>query len=178
MGNHLLITGKSGVGKTTLIQKIVKAFNQSLKISGFWTLENREKGRRIGFDIYTTDGKKGILARIDASHSNHRVGKYKVDINDLENMAIPTLYAKSEMIIIDEIGKMEIISSEFRKAVLYALENQPRVLATIGYQKNIFLKAIKERSDVEMIELTAANRKNVFHKISAKIEQKLLEDID
>ncbi|MFX0184551.1 MAG: NTPase [Candidatus Hodarchaeota archaeon] len=178
MGKHLLITGKPGVGKTTLIQKIIETFNQSLKISGFWTLENRDKGRRIGFDIYTTDGKKGILARVDTTRSNYRVGKYRVHLNDLEDMAIPTLYAESELIIIDEIGKMEILSPEFRKAVLYALENQPRVLATIGYQQILFLKTIKERSDVETIELTTANRKSVFNTITAKLELKSLGDVD
>ncbi|MFX0051074.1 MAG: NTPase [Candidatus Hermodarchaeota archaeon] len=173
MRNHLLITGKPGVGKTTLIQKIYRKYNPILKISGFWTSEKRLYGNRIGFDIYTTTGKIGNLARIDVKQQEleYRVGKYKVFIHDLEELAVPTLYAKSDLILIDEIGKMEIFSPEFKKAVLYAFDNRPRVLATIGYQKIAFLTSIKARSDVELIELTTSNQEEVFYNICTRLEE-------
>ncbi|MFX1538951.1 MAG: nucleoside-triphosphatase, partial [Promethearchaeota archaeon] len=66
MNKHFLITGKPGVGKTTLIQKLVskiRSINPNCNISGFYTNEIRQDGLRIGFDIYTLGGQQGILAR-------------------------------------------------------------------------------------------------------------------
>ncbi|MFX0170705.1 MAG: NTPase [Candidatus Hodarchaeota archaeon] len=173
MRNHILITGKPGVGKTTLIQRIFRKYKPILKISGFWTSEKRIHGKRIGFGIHTTAGKLGTLARIDASQmeKEYRVGKYKVFMHDLKELAVPTLYAKCDLVLIDEIGKMEILSPEFKKAVLFTFDNQSRVLATIGYQKIAFLTSIKVRSDIELIELTAVNREEIFHDICKKLEE-------
>lgn len=177
--NHLLISGKPGVGKTTLIEKLVRAFKSNYEISGFWTVERRRGKQRIGFDIQALSGKTGILARTDSSNlrSRFRVGKYFVSTKDLEEIAVPELYSQSDLTVIDEIGKMELFSSKFKKAVLYALDNKPFVLATIGYQKIDFLNAIKTRPDVELLEITTVNRDFLFQNIEAKI-RKALEKAD
>ncbi|MFX1286532.1 MAG: NTPase [Promethearchaeota archaeon] len=167
---HILITGRPGIGKTTLIKKIVteiKRLRPNWHITGFYTSECRQKGRRIGFDIHTLDGQQGVLARlIDTEFkSNFRVGKYSVDVTDLNDIAVPLLYQQAELVIIDELGKMELFSPQFREAVEYALDNQSRILATIPYYENIFLTSIKHKSSVQIWELNRSNQKKVFEKI-------------
>jgi len=174
MSNHLLISGKPGVGKTTLTKKIVtKLRDKKLNwdIVGFYTNEIRQDGLRIGFDIHTFDGLRGILARSNEPQfkSKFRVGKYSVDITDLDNLVVPLLYKSSDILVIDELGKMELFSSKFRKAVLFAFDNQPRVLATLPYYKNPFLVSIRNRPDVHIWELTRSNHGEILKEIIKKI---------
>lgn len=170
MSRHLFVTGKPGVGKTTLIKKLVMAL-KSLKpewmITGFWTSEVREGKKRIGFDIYTINGGQGILARLNVNKigSKFHVGKYSVDINDLENIAVPSLYKQADLVIVDELGKMELFSAKFRKAVINSLNNQKRMLATIPIYDNNFLISLKQRPDIQLLELTRSNRDEIFDKI-------------
>lgn len=169
---HLLITGKPGIGKTTFIQNVVKYFS-SWKVTGFWTTEVRKAGRRIGFDIIIVSGGHGVLARVEnepIKSPQYRVGKYRVSIRDLENLAVPTLYSKSDLLVIDEIGKMEIYSSRFREALVQALDQHPFVLATIGRQRLPFLQKIKERQDTDVWEITVDNRNQMLEQIMSYLK--------
>jgi len=88
MKKHILLTGKPGVGKTTVIKKIVPLLG--VDAGGFYTEEIRVMDRRMGFRIVTLDGKDGILAHVDCN-SNYKVGKYRVDLDSFEKVAIPAL---------------------------------------------------------------------------------------
>lgn len=170
MSNHLLLTGKPGVGKTTLTKKIVAKLRNTKpnwNLIGFYTNEIRKDGLRIGFDIHTFDGQRGILARSNEPQfkSKLRVGKYTVFLTDLDNLVVPLLYKSSDILVIDELGKMELFSSKFQKAVLFAFDNQPRILATLPYYKNPFLVSIRNRPDVHIWELTRSNHSQIYKEI-------------
>lgn len=163
---HLLITGKPGCGKTRLIQKVVHHF-PSYKITGFWTNEVKAAGQRIGFDLVIIGGESGVLARVNKKSLEgplFKVGKYYVSIIDLETLAVPCLYSTSDLLVIDEIGRMEIYSSRFRHALLHSLDNHSCILATIGRQSLPFLELVKARDDTLLWELTKFNRDAVFEK--------------
>ena len=53
------MTGKPGVGKTTVIKKIIEKYKKN--IGGFYTEEIREKGHRVGFRIKKTAGEVGLI---------------------------------------------------------------------------------------------------------------------
>lgn len=167
MHKHILLTGKPRVGKTTLIKKIIqeiRSISPNHNVTGFYTNEIRQNGLRIGFDIHTIDGRQGILARSNDPQfkSEMRVGKYFVDITDLEKLVVPLLYNSTKLLIIDELGKMELFSSKFRKAVIFAFNNQPHVVATLPYYTHFFLDSIRKRQDVKIFELTHSNRNQIF----------------
>ncbi|MBW1754436.1 MAG: hypothetical protein JRJ46_15480 [Deltaproteobacteria bacterium] len=70
-----LITGKPGVGKTTLVQKIIERM-QSVNMAGFCTAEIRGMGSRLGFELQGLNGERRILAHVEID-SKHRVGKFR-----------------------------------------------------------------------------------------------------
>ncbi|KAA8547592.1 hypothetical protein F0562_004021 [Nyssa sinensis] len=143
-GKCFLVTGPPGVGKTTLIIKVLESLkisNPDLKVQGFYTREIREGTERVGFEVVTSDGRKGPLASTKNSSVESlrwpTVGRYRVDVASFESLALPELQVKedTDLFIIDEVGKMELYSSSFFPAVLKILESNTPVLASIPVPK-------------------------------------------
>lgn len=168
---NILITGRPGVGKTTLIKKLAERLGR--KAGGFYTEEIRGKKGRTGFRMETLDGKTGILASIDIK-SKHRVGKYKVSLEDLENIALPTIESAIKIkdartVIIDEIGPMELKSPKFKEAVIKALDSPNSVVATIKEKGSDFVNSLKSRKDVLTYTLDSDNREEVLGRVLAEL---------
>lgn len=168
MRENILIKGKPGIGKTTLIKRLVERLE--VEKGGFYTEEMREHGFRVGFRIMTLDGRKGILAHVGI-RSKFRVGKYFVNTSDINNMAVDSIISSlnKDIIIIDEIGRMELISEKFKDAVLKAL-NKRRVLGTIKATSDKFTDEIMKRNDTKVIEINLRNRNNLIDKILSCID--------
>ena len=171
-GRNLLVTGKPGVGKTTLVERVVEKLRGSLRLAGFTTTEVRlPAGERLGFDIVTLDGKHGELARVGLK-SRVRVGRYGVNLEAFERFALPELAGRDvELIVVDEIGKMECSSGRFRRAVEDALDAPVNVLATIGMSRLPFFQAIRARPDVELFTMTERNRDALVAELSAYLQR-------
>ena len=154
----VLLTGRPGVGKTTVIMKVIEGFKG--RAGGFYTEEMRKGNVREGFRIKTLDGRDGILAHINHS-GPFRVGRYGVDVESFDEIAIPSLeraLERDELIIIDEIGKMELCSEAFREAVAAAMDSDRAVVATVPIYGLAFVDELKRRPDVILIEITRSNR--------------------
>jgi nucleoside-triphosphatase len=164
----LLITGPPRCGKTTLIKKIGAHPSFSGKMGGFITEEIRKKGDRVGFQIITyPEGKRGVLAR-KGMHSPYRLGSYGVNLLDLESIgcaAVEKALSSGLIIIVDEIGKMELYSRNFREILLWALEAPQKLLATIMERKNEYADRIKERKDVRLLRLNRQTFETAFQDI-------------
>jgi nucleoside-triphosphatase len=171
-GLNLLVTGKPGVGKTTLIERVVEQVRGSLRVAGFTTAEVRDAaGERIGFNIVTVEGKRGQLAEVGVGR-RVRVGRYGVNVEEFEELALPELARRDvDLIVIDEIGKMECSSGRFRRAVEDALDAQVNVLATLGISRLPFFQALRERPDVELITLTERNRESLAAELCARLKK-------
>lgn len=169
-GLNLLITGKPGVGKTTLVERLVERLRNRLRLAGFTTAEVRdERAGRTGFAIITLDGRRGELARAELP-SPHRVGRYGVNLAAFEALALPELRRRDvDLLVIDEIGKMECASGRFRRAVEDALDAPVNVLATLGIGRLPFLQALRDRPDVELLTLTERNRARCLDEGAARL---------
>ncbi len=158
---NILLTGRPRVGKSTLILKLVEALKEEGRhLGGFYTLELREGGNRAGFNINTLDGKTGVLARADLE-SSYRLGRYGIDMGQFEEVALAALedaIEKRDIIVIDEIGFMELKSRRFRELVLMALDSQKPVLATVMKNSFDFPDSIKAREDTEVVSVRVDNR--------------------
>ena len=163
MKENILVRGEPGVGKTTLMQKIAARFNGAK--GGFYTEEMRERGERVGFKIKSFDGREGLLAHVGV-FSNYRVGRYFVNIHDLDDIAVNSILSSldSDIIFIDEIGKMELFSERFRQAVLMALETR-KVVGTLKASSDEFSSRIAEREDTRIFELDRGKMENLVGEI-------------
>ncbi len=153
------------MGKTTVIRRIIDKLG-SEKAGGFWSSEIREGDRRVGFEINTLSGQRGVLAHVDIG-GRPRVGKYGVNLADIERVAIPALARAREsnrIIVIDEIASMELCSRHFAPEVGRCLETR-RVVATIQQRRGVFLDGIRAREDSLLLELTLSNRDQMPFKV-------------
>jgi nucleoside-triphosphatase len=158
--NNILLTSLPGVGKTTIIEKVVEKLGGKETISGFLTSEIRREGSRCGFKIKTIDGREGILSHVDIK-SKERVGRYGVDIRGFEELVLPLLNGDlkaKKLIVIDEIGKMECLSYKFVNAARQALDSVIPVVGTIALKGGGFIQEVKSRPDVIIIHVTEQNR--------------------
>jgi nucleoside-triphosphatase len=158
MKTAILLTGAPQCGKTTLLQKVLTEY--SGPVGGFFTREIRKDGRRTAFEMVTLDGKTGILAGLHLA-GPPKVSKYGVDLAALENVALPAIRdacQSGKLVVIDEIGPMETYSDAFCQTVLDTLDAGCLLFGTIVQRSTPFSERIKNRPEVEVIEVTSANR--------------------
>lgn len=153
----IVVRGFPRTGKTTLVKKLIQ---EAGSFEGFYTEEVLQNGNRIGFDVVTCDGNRYPLARTGSGRP--RVGKYLVFLdrfNELCQKMIQELKDSPGLLVIDEVGKMELMSESFHQLLeKIATFNQKTVLLTAG--KTIKHRLI-ERAD-KLIELTRENREAVL----------------
>jgi len=167
-----LLTGRPGTGKTSLIKQVAAEF--SSRAGGFYTEEIRSQGTRLGFKLVTLDGQETILAHVDI-HSPYRVSKYGVDIASLERVGVSALRRsaqQTELVIVDEIGKMELFSVQFREVVKEIINSGKKVLGTIMFVPHPWADEIKRHPQVKLVELTREN----YQQVLADIRLWLKED--
>ncbi len=174
MKRVLLITGNPGVGKTTVLVKTVEILkSKSHSVGGMMSREVRKKETRVGFEILDLQThKRGWLAHV-GQKTGPQIGKYQVDLNDLETIganAILDAVENSEIIAIDEIGPMELFSEGFKKAVREALESNKTIIAVVHARANDkILREAKSREDAEIFTVTTENRDRLSEKIAAEV---------
>jgi nucleoside-triphosphatase len=175
---NALIQAPPRTGKSTLINRLCSMIEkQGYKIGGIQTPEIREKNRRVGFWVLDVNtGKKEILAHIDIK-SKFRVSKYGVDINAFDEIALTSINSAIEncdLIVIDEIGKMELFSKNFQEVVEKGLNSRTPVLGTMGMISHPFVRSLKSRSDVHILTLNRENRERVYREICNLMEIKTI----
>ncbi|MCS7283884.1 MAG: NTPase [Anaerolineae bacterium] len=160
MGRTLLLTGRPGIGKTTVIQKVVAVLGP--RAGGFYTEEIRGPGGRKGFRLVTLDGEETVIAHVDLKGGGRpRVGRYGVDVDAIERVGVAALrraMAQGRIVVVDEIGKMELFCGPFKDAVLQAVGGPHTVLATVMAHPNPWADALKTLPVVTLWEVTEKNR--------------------
>ncbi len=160
-----LLTGQPGTGKTSLIKQAVAGAKG--RAGGFYTEEIRSRGVRQGFRLVTLDGQTAILSHIN-SQSPCRVSKYGVDVESLDRVGVSALnqaLKDCDLVVVDEIGKMELFSAEFRETVQGIISSGKRLLGTIMLHPNPYADAIKRQPQVNLITVTRANHQEVLQEL-------------
>jgi len=170
----IFVTGEPGVGKTTLIGKIVYELKcRGLSVGGVLTRDVREKGVRTGFQIVSlSDGIIGTLASVSLK-AGPKVGKYIVNLHDLKNIfATSIIYAieYADVIVCDEVGPMELISPDVRRAIETLLDcNKPVIGSVHKRLKDPIIDRIIGSTDMKVYEITFENRESLHKTIIEEI---------
>jgi nucleoside-triphosphatase len=162
----LLVTGSPGVGKTTALRRVAERLADR-RIAGFYTEEVRRGAVRTGFRIVTFDGHRAMLASVHRA-GPPRVSKYGVDVAALDAVVDTALApARVDVHLVDEIGKMECLSPRFVSAMRAVFDRGRPCVATVARRGEGFIAEVKARPDVELWELTRANRDEMPARILA-----------
>jgi nucleoside-triphosphatase len=167
---NILITGKPGIGKTTLIKSLIDQIAE-YHPQGFFSQEIRSNGQRKGFEVINLEGEREILAHVSIK-GDHRVGKYGVNVKGFERFfsSMNLMAPDTSIVVIDEIGKMECYSELFKRTVLALLNSPIPMLATIALKGNEYIQSIKERQDATLFVISIENRDSIGLEIQKYIE--------
>ena len=173
------ITGLPGAGKTHALIKVIEMLEaEEIIVGGMITEPIVEDNRRVGFSVMDWRTKqKSVLAHIEIQ-SKFMVGKFGVDLTILESVGVAALMCACEeanVIVIDEVGKMEVESEKFVGAVKFALDVEKPMLLTLHKKsRNPLLQDIRRRDDVRILEVTPINRNLLPYKIMKLMKGELL----
>jgi nucleoside-triphosphatase len=165
-----LLTGRPGTGKTRLIKQAVAGIKG--EAGGFYTEEMRSQGVRQGFRLVTLDGQEAILAHINI-HSPYRVSKYGIDIDSLDQVGVSALHKAAQqcnLVVIDEIGRMELFSANFRKVVSQIIDSGKRILGTIMLTPEPWADTIKRQPQVNLVTVIRTNHQDVLEELLKWLE--------
>jgi nucleoside-triphosphatase len=167
MGRTLLLTGRPGIGKTTVVRAVAESLGD--RAGGFYTEEIRGPGGRTGFRLVTLDGKDAVMAHVDLKGKGRpRVSRYGVDVGTVERVGVSALrraMQERRIVVVDEIGKMELFCGPFKDVVLQAVGGPCTVIATVMAKPNPWVDALEAQPGVEVWEVTAKNRDKMAEKV-------------
>ncbi len=173
------ITGAPKVGKTEGLIRVIRRLENDLAFGGMITESIEKKGERVGFKVIDWRTKKeGVFAHIDLD-TIYRVGKYRIDLKVLEKIGIPAVQNALEdedidIVIIDEVGKMELESKKFREVVRKALDSDKPLLLTLHKKsRDSLLQDIRNMDNVRILEITSVNRNILPYKIDRILKEGL-----
>lgn len=172
----ILLTGPPGIGKTSVLRRTIKELkSRGCEVGGIVCREVREGGTRVGFEIMDiSTGQRGWLAHIN-QQTGPKIGKYTVNLTDLDVLgagAILDSIKNVDVLAVDEIGPMELLSTAFIDALVHAIEHNKPLLGTIHYQLSTpLVDSIKTRQDTEIVEVTHENREELQNLIADKISE-------
>jgi len=172
----IFITGRPGIGKTSVLLRAVDGLKaRGYKVNGMVSREVRKSGVRVGFEISDLGtGRKGWLAHVNQP-TGPQVSKYRVNLNDINVIgAISILNAveNADVVVVDEIGPMELFSPAFKEAVGQAIRSEKPVLGTIHQRaKDPLITAVRAREDAETLEVTYQNRGELHNLIVSRVEE-------
>ena len=169
----LLLTGPPGVGKSTVVSKVVLRLKSAgVIVGGCTTAEKKSGGTRVGFEVRDlTSGRTGELASV-TSKFGPKVGRFRVNLTDLAGVGaagVEAAAASSELVVIDEVGPMELVSPEFRRAVARCMDAGKPLLAVVHERlEDDILSALRSKAE-SLTVLTVENRDDVADDLASRL---------
>lgn len=173
MGRSLLLTGHPGIGKTTIIRKVIEALGN--RAGGFYTEEITGPGGRHGIKLITLSGREGTLAHKDLKAQRYpRVGRYGVDTDVLDSVGVRALekaIQRNRIVIVDQIGLMELYSRKFLEVLMGGFLGGAHIIGTIMTKSHPEADVFRYLSQVEIWEIDHRNRDTMHKHVLAWVDK-------
>lgn len=167
----IIVTGRPGIGKTTIFNKVINNLKNNVKVGGIICPEVREGYSRIGFrikDLLTEEEE--WLAHKYLFKEGPRIGKYIVNPSAgvFGSQALKRALKEADLIGIDEIGPMELRLTDLRRSIIKVLESNKPVITVVHYRlRDPVITRLLE--DAEKYIVTLENRSFLADKIISRI---------
>lgn len=154
---NIFLTGDSGVGKTTIINQVLRETGIAAK--GFRTVRVlKNQGEAAVFYLHPC-GRKGLNERvIFASRETNEMMKVHPEVFDEAGVSFLNELEGADLVLMDELGFMENDAFLFQKKVMEVLAGELPVLGVIKERDTPFLAGIKALPDTVVFEITLENR--------------------
>ena len=173
---HALIVGDRGVGKSTLIRRILKELNRP--VFGFETKKEEllEEPLR-GCPIYIYDAGKPHIRTPENLIGYHKERDIPAITAAFDRYAPRLLEVVPEdaVVELDEIGFLEANAENFCHAVLHLLNGRNPVIAAVKNREHPFLDAVRNHPNARCFYITAENRDALYEEVLAFMKQQLEE---
>lgn len=169
MAVRIAVTGSPGVGKSTLVRKVLESLGDERRVGGVLAMDRRVEGRRAGFEILDlASGARGSLAGMEGE--GPRVGRYRVNLDDLERIGARALEeaVEKDLIVVDEVGPMELVSRRFISAVERAIASEKDMIVVVQERSRHPL-ANRIRETFRVVRITRDNRDGLVQEIAREI---------
>ena len=165
MKTKIFLTGISGIGKSTIIKRLIQ---NKKNISGFKTFCVSEK-----IFISKINSKKKYLIGKKNFDEKKPIGYTK----GIENFGVKILEEsmkemrkKNSIYIMDELGIIESEAKNFQKKILEILNTDINILGVIKNSENKFLNKIKKDEKIKFINITEKNREEILSELEKEFE--------
>jgi len=168
MATRIAVTGSPGIGKSTLVAKVNSG--TKLRVGGVLARDRCYKDRRTGFELLDlSTGMVGILA--DEAGDGPQLGKYRVHLDDLDRIGAQAVENAlgCDLIVVDEVGPMELSSHRFVLAVEKAIAS-PKPMLVVLHQWSNHRLAKKIRGSFRVLTVTRENRDSLADEIAKALK--------
>jgi len=168
MATRIAVTGSPGIGKSTLVAKVTSG--TKLRVGGVLARDRCYKDRRTGFELLDlSTGMVGILA--DEAGDGPQLGKYRVHLDDLDRIGAQAVENAlgCDLIVVDEVGPMELSSHRFVLAVEKAIAS-PKPMLVVLHQWSNHRLAKKIRGSFRVLTVTRENRDSLADEIAKALK--------
>ena len=159
---HILLSGERGVGKSTLIERLLSAvplprygFITKMRPDGFHPIYIHPAGQPLQERVYT---EANCIGTCDS-----RTHRPNLDAFNTLGVQYIREARPGGILIMDELGFFESKADRFTAAVLEALAGDVPVLAAVKSRTDVpFLNAVRAAPQAEVFRITPENRDALF----------------
>jgi nucleoside-triphosphatase len=172
------LIGTPQIGKTQVVLKTIDIMEREGIVVGGIITERVMDGRDyVGLKVLDWHSKGFITFAHRSINSRVRVEKFGVDLRAFDQIAIPAIEWSKEnadVIVIDEVGRVEQESKAFTEAVKAVLELDKMMLLTLHKKgRNAILQQVKMRDDFRSLEVTQVNRTVLPYRIAQFLREEV-----
>ena len=172
MKRHLLLCGERGVGKSTLIRRLLE--RNTREIGGFVTKRLPTADENGFFPIYLYPAAQMENERRNAAANlvgtcDSRSSIRHPEVFDTVGVQLIASAPKNGLILMDELGFLENDAEAFQSGVLRALAGDTPVLAAVKPKNTPFLRAVREHGTAELVFIDERNRDALFLQLLPRI---------